>query len=170
MTANNRDRAGRTPLHYAAIDAPHDLPFIAAQTDPKLDAEYLRKGNEYKIANITKLLDEGAHVNAADDNGSTPLHFAANDDSADIVRILLDAGADINATNNKGETPLYNAVRNTTPGGLAIIRLLRERRADPTIPNEKGSTALRYMERYGKPEEREIFADFSDETDVDIPS
>jgi ankyrin repeat protein len=64
-----------------------------------------------------------------------------------------------NATNSEGETPLHNAVRNTTPGGLAIIRLLRERGADPTIPNEKGSTALRFIERYGKPDEREVFAD-----------
>jgi hypothetical protein len=63
------------------------------------------------------------------------------------------------ATSSKRKTPLHNAVRNTTPGGLAIIRLLRERGADPTIPNEKGSTARRFVERYGKPEEREVFAD-----------
>lgn len=55
--------------------------------------------------------------------------------------------------------PLYNAVRNTTPGAIDIMRLLRERGADPTIPTAKGATALRYVQRYGKPEEREVFAD-----------
>lgn len=80
-------------------------------------------------------------------------------DDVDVVRNVLDAGSFIDATNNAGETPLYNAVRNTTTAALGISRLLRERGADPTIPTAKGATALRFVQRYGKPEERELFAD-----------
>jgi ankyrin repeat protein len=159
MTVEDRDRAGRTPLHYAAIDPPHDLPFIAAQTDPKLAAENERKSNEFKIANTTKLVDEGAEVDAIDDNGSTPLHFAAAGDSVDIVRILLDAGANVNAVNAKGETPLYKAVRNTTGYAAQIVGLLRERGADPTIEMPNGSSALSFVRRSQKPGVVEIFAD-----------
>jgi uncharacterized protein len=65
----------------------------------------------------------------------------------------------VNATNNQGETPLYNPVRNTTPAALDITRLLRESGADPTIETAKGSSALRFVTRYGKPEEKEVFAD-----------
>jgi ankyrin repeat protein len=159
MTVDNRDREGRTPLHYAVGDLPPDLPHIAAQTDPKLAQENFEKGNAFKIANTTKLIAEGADVNAADLEGLTPLHAAASRDSVEVVRILLDAGAEVDARSNTGDTPLYNAVRNTTPAAVSIMRLLRERGADPTIANEKGATPLRFVSRYGKPEEREVFAD-----------
>ena len=95
----------------------------------------------------------------ADDEGHTPLHAAASRNSVDIVRLLLDAGADVNARSNKGETPLLNAVANTTPAKLFIVRLLREHGADPTVIAHDGFSALKYVQRYGKPELREIFAD-----------
>jgi ankyrin repeat protein len=159
MTVDERDRAGRTPLHYAVTNTPHDLPYIAAQTDSTLAEENFRKGIEFKVANTKQLLDKGADANATDEEGFTPLHFAASRDSVEVVRLLLDAGAEVNAQSGSGETPMYNAIRNTTPGALDIIRLLRERGADPTISNEKGQTALRFVQRYGTPEVREVFAD-----------
>lgn len=109
MNVHERDRAGRTPLHYAVGDPPHDLDFIAAQTDPKVAAENFRKANEYKIANTTKLIEAGADVNAADHEGLAPLHAAASRDSVDVVDLLLDAGAQIDAADNKGETPLLKS-------------------------------------------------------------
>lgn len=155
-----RDRAGRTPLHYAIGDDPVGLDYIAALTDPALAEANFRKANEYKLTNTGRLLSEGANVNAADDDGLTPLHLAASGDSLDIVRLLLDAGSDVNAKNNTGETPLYNAVRNTTPAGLDIIRLLHQHGADPTVETTNGSSALGFVSRFGKPELREIFADY----------
>lgn len=159
MKVNDRDRAGRTPLHYAVGDDPVGLDYTSALTDPVLAEANFRKANEYKIANTTRLLSEGADVNASDYDGFTPLHAAASRDSIDVVRLLIDAGADVNAQSVKGETPLYNAVRNTTPAALNIIRLLREHGADPTIETANGSSALRFVSRYGKPEEKEVFAD-----------
>lgn len=159
MNVDERDRAGRTPLHYAVGDDPVGLNYTAALNDPTLAAENFRKANEYKIANTTQLLGQGADVNATDYDGRTPLHSAAARDSVDVVRILLDAGADVNVQNNAGETPLYDAVRNATEGALGITQLLRERGADPTIPTTKGHSALRFVSRYGTPEQRAVFAD-----------
>jgi len=39
------------------------------------------------------LLDRGANVNHADENGNTALHFATRNGSAEAIRILRDAGA-----------------------------------------------------------------------------
>ncbi|MBU9766950.1 ankyrin repeat domain-containing protein [Mycobacterium sp. TNTM28] len=159
MTNNDRDEGGRTPLHYAAIDAPSDLPFIAAQTDAALDEENWRKANEYKVSNVSRLLAEGADVNAADAQGFTPLLFAAASDSVDVVRLLLDAGADIEAANDKGETPLYKAVRNTTRGAVPITQLLLKRGANPNAQLANGSSPLAFVRRFQKPGIIELFAD-----------
>jgi ankyrin repeat protein len=56
------DRAGRTPLHYAAAD-----------------------GN---LAEVRRLLAEGASPGAADDDGRTPLHFAAQGWHVELARTI----------------------------------------------------------------------------------
>jgi len=43
------------------------------------------------------LLDEGVDINAKDERGWTPLHFAARTGSVEVVRTLLGRGADVNA-------------------------------------------------------------------------
>ena len=156
----DRDRAGRTPLHYAVTDDPVGLDYTKALSDPAVAEANLQKANEHKIANTTRLLSDGADANAQDDQGFTALHFAAaSGTSVEVAQLLLDAGADINARNHNDETPLYLAVANKTAGKLPVVRLVRERGADATIPAHDGFTALKYVERYGRPELRELFAD-----------
>ena len=52
------------------------------------------------------LLDNGAEVNATDDEGETPLHEAALTGIPQNVRLLLAAGANPQCRNNSGYTPL----------------------------------------------------------------
>ena len=68
----------------------------------------------------------------------TPLHFAAQSDSVDIVTILLDAGAVVNAVAEDGCTPLYQAVRNMTGKRADIVAGLMAAGADPTIEDATG--------------------------------
>jgi len=55
------------------------------------------------------------------DEGATPLHFAAKEGRTETVNLLLDRGADVNAKTENGETPLIAA---TNKGHTDIVQLL----------------------------------------------
>ena len=48
-------------------------------------------------------------VNEADDQGFTPLHGLAEEESLDLAQYLIDRGANVNAANADGITPLHLA-------------------------------------------------------------
>lgn len=58
---------------------------------------------------LEKLLAEGADVNEQDENGWTPLNWAAGAGDADSVRFLVDQGADVTKTGRDNRTPLMIA-------------------------------------------------------------
>ncbi|RBO79608.1 ankyrin repeat domain-containing protein [Nocardia puris] len=130
-----RDRAGRTELFYAAADT---------EGDP---------------ARVAELLAAGHDPNHRDNDGLTPLHAAAQYDSVESIRTLLDAGADVNAQDSQGDVPLYYAFR--SPWSSAqVVQLLRDRGADPLLPNHQGYTPLSFLAMLSnKPELQAVFAD-----------
>ncbi len=80
---------------------------------------------------VSRLLDQGAAVDARAIDGTTALHWAARADRLDTVRLLLESGADANAADRYGVTPLYLAAENGSAGGhrgAARCRRRRERR------------------------------------------
>jgi uncharacterized protein len=77
----------------------------------------------------------------ADAEGFTPLHFAAQEQAVDVVRLLVDHGADVNRANAHGNTPLFTAVFNSRGDG-SIIELLRASGADPLRENLSGQTPV----------------------------
>src|SRR3954466_572 len=61
---------------------------------------------------VRALLKQHADVNAAQGDGTTALHWAANLDNLSVADMLIRAGAPVNAANDLGATPLYLACRN----------------------------------------------------------
>lgn len=61
--------------------------------------------NHEKVAKLFLAHAQGADVHVTDNDGNTPLHYAATCpwSSSEIVRSLLDLGADVNAVNKNGE-------------------------------------------------------------------
>lgn len=98
-------------------------------------------------AAVAALLDSKADVNAREDDGATPLAWAALRCNAEIVRLLLEAGANPDLRNEQGIGPLYLAV---TQGSPAIVELLLENGADPNIAREDGETPLMAAARLGQ--------------------
>ncbi len=81
------------------------------------------------------LINKGVDVNARDNQGKTPLHFA----EANITELLLDAGADVNARDNRGWTPLHSAAHGDR---VEKVKLLLEQGANPRLKDNAGNTPL----------------------------
>ncbi|KAI9437175.1 hypothetical protein H4582DRAFT_332520 [Lactarius indigo] len=81
------------------------------------------------------LLSVGADADVQDDDGSTPLHFAAVNGRLEIVRILLGHGVDVSVATTRGNhTPLHEASRR---GHVDVVRLLIQHGADANTDLQK---------------------------------
>jgi len=98
-------------------------------------------------ARVRALIDRRADVNAAQADGTTPLHWAVERDEPDVVQMLIRAGANVKAANRYGATPLWLASVN---GNAKTIAMLLEAGADPRSANGDGETALMVAARTGK--------------------
>ncbi len=87
-------------------------------------------------------------VLAAEPDGSTPLHWAANRNDAEAVAALINKGADVNANNRYGVTPLIAACMGS--GEVAVIKLLIKAGADPDSALPSGQSAMMTAARTGK--------------------
>ena len=84
-----------------------------------------------------------------DASGSTPLHCAATDGDAKVVKALLDAGANVRAKDNENKTPIYFACTN---GKIDTVKELFKHVENPVSrsaisdmlkdKNREGETAL----------------------------
>ncbi len=83
-------------------------------------------------------------MNAAEADGTTPLHWAVYQNDADLVDRLIKAGANVNAMNEYGSAPLAEAA---ATGNATIIEKLLKAGADPESPNADGQTALMIISR-----------------------
>jgi len=71
---------------------------------------------------LTRLIEEGADVNAARPDGITPLHWAAQEGRIEVVRLLLSRGADPSIRAGNGWTPLHYAAASGHDEILALLR------------------------------------------------
>jgi len=62
----------------------------------------VQKGN---AVIVQELINRGANVNAARNDGITPLYIAAERGHLDVVQELITNGADVNKAMNNGTTP-----------------------------------------------------------------
>jgi ankyrin repeat protein len=89
-----------------------------------------------------------ADVNAAQIDGSTALHWAAERDDLEVADLLIRSGARVAARTREGVTPLQLAATN---GSTAMIDRLLKAGADPNAPmTAAGDTALMMTARTGR--------------------
>ncbi len=85
------------------------------------------------------LLDNGAEVDRATENGRTPLYIACQNGRVDAVRQLLNKGAVVDRAKANGVTPLWIACQE---GRVDAARLLLDKGAAVNRAREDGATPL----------------------------
>lgn len=119
--ANDRNRLGKTPLHYAV-------------SYKRLDA-------------MAALVEAGADINAQDDTGMTPLHVAAMLGRRDEAVWLLDHGADPGIQDSFGDTPAHTAA---IFGAGGVLLDLNKHGVALNGENHAGLTPLALAQAHGQ--------------------
>lgn len=83
-------------------------------------------------AEVEKLILSGVDVNEGDEQGWTPLNFAAGEGNLPLVKLLIEKGADIFKTGRDRRTPYMIAL---AAGRVSVAKYLRE--MEDAYPGEK---------------------------------
>jgi ankyrin repeat protein len=108
-----RDNRGREAAHYAVMNDDVSVP--------------------------AGLLAAGCVVDAADDDGNTPLLLSCKDGSYDHVAQLLESQADVNHANAESMTPVHYVLQHDETD---LLELLIANEADLDAPDAQGKTPL----------------------------
>jgi ankyrin repeat protein len=93
-----------------------------------------------------EMIANGADVDAAQGDGTTPIHWASYRVDVDLVKRLLAKGAHADVRNNYGATPLDEAVK---VGNVPVVKMLLEAGADANAANSDDQTPLMLAAKTG---------------------
>jgi ankyrin repeat protein len=97
-------------------------------------------------ATVEALLANGADIEARNEDGSTPLDWAASFAQTDILKLLIQRGAKANVIDKYGNTPLISAACEcavaTMNSAYQAVKILLDQGADVNARNYDGKTAL----------------------------
>ena len=151
------DKAGLTPLHYAAgnghrtviaqFPSGYDAPDSYGQTPLHYAAA---KGH---VGAVAELIQKNGIPHVRDNMGRTPLHEAAGAGYEAVVRVLLYEGTATSSMeftvvqDHEGNTALHYAAR---VGNLATVETLLSFRVIVELKNKHGQTALDVAVEHGR--------------------
>ena len=144
---NEKTNDGFTALHYAVKNDNIELVKLLKQYDAKFEAltnfgknvVHIAAESNHPTMLIYLILNEARDFLCADENGSTPLHWACYSGAYEVVNYLLKLKVDINVQDKENITPLFLAVANNKEN---IVRLLLMHGADENIRNKKNELPI----------------------------
>jgi ankyrin repeat protein len=112
----------------------------------KIDKELLKMLRERKTVPFTKIkkqIDSGADMAFKDEQGGTPLYYAASHHpDLEVVKYIISKGGKINESDKEGFTPLLGAlVSNSNP---EVALYLIKNGADPNLATKDGDCPILY--------------------------
>ena len=127
----SRDKDGITPLLYAVAAKKQEDRWIMSGTGQMIATTApVDSPPDERIVKI--LLGAGANPNVPANNGTTPLHVAAEKGYVNVVVLLLSAGADREARDSHGQTPAMLAEQHNQQ---TVLRMLHAPPANPAPAN-----------------------------------
>jgi ankyrin repeat protein len=109
------------------------------------------------VTAIRASLQQGADVNAAQGDGMTALHWAAELGNEELAQVLLESGANASAVTRIGRhTPLHVAAKG---GHASVVRLLADAKADVNATTTTGAAPLHFAAASGSSETIGILLD-----------
>lgn len=111
------------------------------------DLRLIRAVKSQDAEAVRGLLKQHVDVNAAQGDGTTALHWAADLDNLSVADVLIRAGAPVNASNDLGATPLYLACRNRS---ASMVDRLLAAGANANAKLLNGETVLMTCARTGE--------------------
>ena len=126
----------KPPPNATLIPEATDAPCPTDKSSGWLSEDFWRCAD---VEEVRSSFGGGANVNARDDDGRTPLHWAAavNDHPA-VIQVLLDNGANVEAKADQGFTPLHTAASENE--NAAVIHTLLGNGADIEARTNEGKT------------------------------
>jgi len=97
---------------------------------------------EIKISHIRYFLENGIDVNAKNNFGNTPLHWACTKRNFELIKFLVSQGADVNAKGQLDNTPLTYVSDNDYTNRNDWIKYLIENGADVNAKTTNGEHVL----------------------------
>jgi ankyrin repeat protein len=101
--------------------------------------EAVKAGNPAAVRAIVD--KDPAQLNARDETGRMPLHWAARGTNNEVLAYLVEKGADLNALDNNGIAPLHSLA---SRGNAEGIKILLNKGADLEIKSPNKSTPLHF--------------------------
>ncbi len=147
LDTNKQNNDGNTSLHLAVMTM--EVPIIKAlvehgadiskENDKGMSPQALALPIKLDLSNLVSESIKTVDVHSRDEDGWTPLFWAAKENDLQKINDLLDQGADINARDDFGSTSLIYAINHEH---FLAIRLLIKKGADVNNKDEGGETPL----------------------------
>ncbi|MDP4224008.1 MAG: ankyrin repeat domain-containing protein [Bacteroidota bacterium] len=125
------------------IDTSSYLPYDISDA---LDVNLMIAASNGYDSEIERLVSKGADINAASEEGATPLVYAVANKHLSTVKKILGHNPDIDRLTGAGDSPLHIAVKNQD---LEIAEVLIRAGANTRITDRNGATPLHFAALYG---------------------
>ena len=124
------------------------ITFVCSPTHGDQGPALINAAKEGDLKQVQELLDQGAEVDAKNENGITALMEAYGNGHMEIMQLLLEWEADVDARDTRTGTTIWMAA--STLGQIDIVKLLLN--GVLNIKGNSGETALAQSSYVGWPE------------------